>query len=100
MWKWRPVESLEIQPQDFHPSPRPWKSLRDSHIPTRATISLIICRGTQDQTSEKCYPCSRIEVLPMFPAGHKFKSHRDGLMLIRFAGRKLHAKLSVNHLNS
>src|SRR5205814_119849 len=70
MWKWRPVESLEIQPQDFHPSPRPWKSLRDSHIPTRATISLIICRGTQDQTSEKCYPCSRIEVLPMFPAGH------------------------------
>jgi heterodisulfide reductase subunit A-like polyferredoxin len=70
MWKCRPVESLEIQRQDFHPSPRPWKSLRDSHIPTRATISLIICRGTQDQTSEKCYPCSRIEVLPMFPAGH------------------------------
>src|SRR5260370_4956994 len=70
MWKWRPVESLEIQPQDFHPSPRPWKSLRDSQIPTRASISLIICRGTQNETSEKCYPCSRIEVLPMFPAGH------------------------------
>ena len=69
MWKCRPVESLEIQPQDFHPSPRPWKSLRDSHIPTRTTISLIICRGTQDQISENCYPCSRIEVLPMFPAG-------------------------------
>jgi len=71
MWKCRPVESLEIQPQDFHPSPRPWKSLRDSHIPTRTTIPRIICWGIQDQPSEKCYPCSRIEVLPMFPAGQK-----------------------------
>ncbi len=26
-WKWRPVESLEIRRQDFHPFPRPWKSL-------------------------------------------------------------------------
>jgi hypothetical protein len=52
MWKCRPVESLEIQPQDFHPSPRPWKSLRDSHIPTRTTIPRIICRGTQDQISK------------------------------------------------
>jgi hypothetical protein len=28
------VESLENQDQVFHPSHRPWKSLRDSHIPT------------------------------------------------------------------
>jgi len=74
MWKCRPVESLEIQPQDFHPSPRPWKSLRDSHIPKRTTIPRIICWGIQDQPSEKCYPCSRIEVLPMFPAGHVSQS--------------------------
>jgi len=52
MWECRPVESLEIQPQDFHPSPRPWKSLCDSHIPTRTTIPRIICRGTQDQISK------------------------------------------------
>jgi hypothetical protein len=59
MWKCRPVESLEIQRQDFHPSPHPWKSLRDSHIPTRTTIPLIICGETQDQNLRK--------VLPMFP---------------------------------
>src|SRR5207248_858280 len=92
MWKWRPVESLEIQPQDFHPSPRPWKSLRDSHIPTRATISLIICRGTQDQTSEKCYPCSRIEVLPMFPAGQAVFFSR--LILALFASTAAAASFS------
>ena len=28
------VESPENQPQVFQPSHRPWKSLRDSHIPT------------------------------------------------------------------
>jgi hypothetical protein len=54
--------------QDFHPSHRPWKSLRDSHIPTRTTIPLIINREHRTD-SEKCYLCPRIEVLPMFPVG-------------------------------
>src|SRR6185312_4929081 len=36
LWKCRSVESLENQKQVFHPSHRPWKSLRDSHIPTAA----------------------------------------------------------------
>ena len=31
------VESLESQDQVFHPSHRPWKSLRDSHIRTALT---------------------------------------------------------------
>ena len=31
------MENLENQPQVFHPSHRPWKSLRDSHIPTAST---------------------------------------------------------------
>jgi hypothetical protein len=36
-WKCRSVESLENQTQGFPPSHRPWKSLRDSHIPTAST---------------------------------------------------------------
>jgi hypothetical protein len=68
MWKCRPVKSLEIQPQDFQPSHRPWKSLRDSHIPTRTTIPLIINREHRTDP-ENCYLCPRIEVLPMFPVG-------------------------------
>ena len=47
-WKCRPEESLEIQRQDFHPSHRPWKSLRDFHIPTGSTIPFIITPGTQN----------------------------------------------------
>jgi hypothetical protein len=35
------VESLENQTQVFHPSHRPWKSLRDSHIPTPSTTALL-----------------------------------------------------------
>jgi len=45
MWKCRAVEGEEIQPQDFHASHRPWKSLRDSHIPTRTTILPILIPG-------------------------------------------------------
>jgi hypothetical protein len=70
MWKCRPVESLEIQKQDFHPSHRPWKSLRDSHIPTCTTIPLIINPELRT-LSEKCYPCPRIVLLPMFPAAQR-----------------------------
>ena len=44
-------------PQDFHPSHRPWKSLRDSHIPTRPTIPLIINREYRTD-SEKVLPMS------------------------------------------
>jgi hypothetical protein len=74
MWKCQPVESLEIQKQDFHPSHRPWKSLRDSHIPTCTTIPLIINPELRT-LSEKCYPCPRIVLLPMFPAA-QFRRYR------------------------
>jgi hypothetical protein len=57
MWKCRPEESLEIQQRDFHPSHRPWKSRRDSHIPTRTTIPLIINRERRTD-SEKVLPMS------------------------------------------
>jgi hypothetical protein len=43
------VESLENQPQVFHPSHRPWKSLRDSHIPTApATNPIYLCKPNPD----------------------------------------------------
>ena len=35
------MESLENQTQVFHSSHRPWKSLRDSHIPTASTTAYI-----------------------------------------------------------
>ena len=38
------MESLENQRQVFHPSHRPWKSLRNSHIPTASTTGLYIKR--------------------------------------------------------
>ena len=41
------VESLENQDQVFHPSHRPWKSLRDSHIPTASTTVPIYKDKTQ-----------------------------------------------------
>jgi hypothetical protein len=66
MWKCRPVESLEIQPQDFHSSRRPWKSLRDSHIPTRTTIPLIIAKGLRT-TSEKVLPMSPDKTVTYVP---------------------------------
>src|SRR6185312_4657483 len=37
LWKCRAMESLENQRQVSHPFHRPWKSLRDSHIPTAST---------------------------------------------------------------
>ena len=37
LWKCRSVESQENQNQVFLASHRPWKSLRDSHIPTAST---------------------------------------------------------------
>jgi hypothetical protein len=42
LWKCRAMESLENQDQVFHPSHRPWKSLRDSHIPTASTTASYI----------------------------------------------------------
>jgi len=38
LWKCRPVESQENQNPVSLPSHRPWKSLRDSHIPTVSTM--------------------------------------------------------------
>ena len=38
LWKCRAVESQENQKQVFLPSHCPWKSLRDSHIPTASTM--------------------------------------------------------------
>ena len=71
MWKCRPVESLEIQNRDFHPSPRPWKSL--PRFPHSHTLDDSSYNQSERRTSSsiKCYPCPRIEVLPMFPVGHK-----------------------------
>jgi hypothetical protein len=36
-WKWRAVDAEENQPQVSLSAHRPWKSLRDSHIPTAPT---------------------------------------------------------------
>jgi transposase-like protein len=33
-WKWRAVDAEENQLQVSLSAPRPWKSLRDFHIPT------------------------------------------------------------------
>jgi hypothetical protein len=82
MWKCRPVESLEIQKQDFHPSHRPWKSLRDSHIPTCTTIPLIINPELRT-LSEKCYPCPRIVLLPMFPAAQLSRDRQEAVARAR-----------------
>src|SRR5437868_12340892 len=68
MWKCRAVEGVEIQTQDSHASHRPWKSLRDSHIPTRTTIPPILIQGPE-RDPKMCYLCPRIKVLPMSPAG-------------------------------
>jgi hypothetical protein len=77
MWKCRSVESLEIQKQDFHSSHRPWKSLRDSHIPTRTTVPLYSLQDSEP-TLKKCYLCPRIIVLPMFPVGHAGSGSANG----------------------
>ena len=45
LWKCRLVESLENQKPVFHPSHHPWKSLRDSHIPTASTTVPIYKRA-------------------------------------------------------
>ena len=52
MWKCRTVESVEIQRHDFHSSHRPWKSLRDSHIPTRTANPFIIAGELRTASAE------------------------------------------------
>ncbi len=44
------MESLENQPQVFHPFHRPWKSLRDSHIPKGPTVYALKLQPTNRAT--------------------------------------------------
>jgi hypothetical protein len=51
------VESLENQPQVFHPSHRPWKSRRDFHIPTAPTTNPIyLLRQTRTAAGLRPWP--------------------------------------------
>jgi hypothetical protein len=40
-WKCRGVERVESHEAAFHPSHTPWKSLRDSHIPTATATAIV-----------------------------------------------------------
>ena len=49
-WKWRAVDAEENQQQVSLSAHRPWKSLRDSHIPTAPT--------TQSYSTQKGGPAA------------------------------------------
>ncbi len=51
--KCRAVETQENQPQVSPRFPRPWKSLRDSHIPTAPTTMLPFAQKSQVKTTER-----------------------------------------------
>jgi len=50
LWKCRSVESVENQDQVSLSSHRPWKSLRDSHIPIASTTASLFT--TKERTSD------------------------------------------------
>jgi hypothetical protein len=56
------VESLENQRQVFHPSHRPWKSLRDSHIPTASTPPLIYVGKNPGEAKPRHLRINNLEV--------------------------------------
>ena len=63
-WKCRSVESQENQTQVFLPFHRPWKSLRDSHIPTASTMTPL-SEPSQSQNQKGARPTP-------YPSGSSF----------------------------
>jgi hypothetical protein len=70
-WKCRVVESEENQTAVSLPSHRPWKSLRDSHIPTASTIASLAIKKPNSERTHSYPPPTR-------PSGSSFGENMPG----------------------